>query len=162
MARFGLIVAATGSLLMLAAAAAQAAPAARLVSPALQGSEGLVIKVHGWHRRCRQGPVRFHRHVPEFGNVRCDGRWRYRRPEPYFDDPPPRRRSRRWDYDYGPPVVYDLGPPVRRRSGRRRCRALRANAREYDQRMRRDGRVTKDEARISRNMYNHVNSVCGY
>ncbi len=34
-----------------------------------QGS--LVERTHGWHRYCDWGPVRYHRHVPGYGNVPC-------------------------------------------------------------------------------------------
>lgn len=40
-----------------------------------------IQKVHGWHRYCDWGPVRFHRHVPDIGNVPCyhQGNYRWRR-----------------------------------------------------------------------------------
>ncbi|MBL8564494.1 MAG: hypothetical protein JNM89_02115 [Hyphomicrobiaceae bacterium] len=34
-------------------------------------TESQIQTVHGWHRSCEQGPVRYHRHVPGVGNVPC-------------------------------------------------------------------------------------------
>lgn len=38
-----------------------------------------IIQVHRWHHRCAWGPVRYHRHIPGIGNVRCKRHhWRKR------------------------------------------------------------------------------------
>ncbi len=39
---------------------------------AVQTNGGLpVLKIHGYHRDCRQGPVHYHRHTRDGANVPC-------------------------------------------------------------------------------------------
>ena len=49
----------------------QAAPLSDMNSAIAAGS-GLTKKAHFWHLDCEWGPVRYHRHIPGIGNVRCD------------------------------------------------------------------------------------------
>lgn len=58
--------------------AASAAPAPRLDTQ-VAGELNLLKKVHGWHRYCAWGAVRYHRHVPDVGNVPCHRPYRHRR-----------------------------------------------------------------------------------
>lgn len=50
---------------------ANAAPMTGEIAKLGEAAQSGVIKVHGWHRSCKWGPVRYHRHVPGVGNVRC-------------------------------------------------------------------------------------------
>jgi len=56
---------------------ASAAPMSRAATGEAPAVESQVLKVHGWHRWCEWGPVRYHRHVPGVGNVPCErgGGW---------------------------------------------------------------------------------------
>lgn len=59
---------------VLGASAAAAAPAS-LGSMAPTEANSQVEKVHGYHRSCRRGPARWHRHLRSGRNVRCYRRW---------------------------------------------------------------------------------------
>jgi len=53
--------------------AANAAPLSP-ASSAPAGVESQVEKVHGYHRSCKRGPARWHRHTRSDHNVRCGPR----------------------------------------------------------------------------------------
>ncbi len=60
-------------------ASASAAPATVLKEGLATPVQSQATKVHGWHRYCAWGPVRYHRHVPGIGNVACYGRYWHNR-----------------------------------------------------------------------------------
>lgn len=66
-----IVVAAAASFGASVASAAPPSPAA--MSPS--GAQSNVEKVHGYHRGCRAGPNRWHRHLRSGRNVRCYRRY---------------------------------------------------------------------------------------
>jgi hypothetical protein len=77
MAKVRLILAGAVTALGMSLSSAQAAPIGVLNEGLLAAGGSLVEKTHGWHPYCAWGPVRYHRHVPGYGNVPC-----YRGPSP--------------------------------------------------------------------------------
>lgn len=70
MANFRQLLAGAAIAVAASLSSAQAASVGDLNLPI--GDRSAVIKVHGWHPYCAWGPVRYHRHVPGYGNVPCE------------------------------------------------------------------------------------------
>ena len=90
-----------------ASAASAAPPSPAALAPS--GVHSHVEKVHGYHRGCRAGPARWHRHLRSGRNVRCHRRWH------------------RGAWVWGPTVY--VGPRVHRRHYRHHRRPMRRHHR---------------------------------